>query len=44
MRELVLCTSDLGEEVKVVDEYVYTIYRVGLDDAIVKGKRPVDPS
>lgn len=29
-------TSDLGEKVKVVDEYVYTIYRVGLDDAVMK--------
>lgn len=29
-------TSELGEKVKAVKEYVYTIYRVGLDDAIIK--------
>jgi len=27
---------DLGEKIKVVDEYVYTIYRVSLDDTIMK--------
>jgi hypothetical protein len=29
-------TSELGEKIKVVDEYVYTMYRVSLDDAIMK--------
>lgn len=28
--------SDLGAMVKVVDEYVHTVYRVGLDDAVMK--------
>lgn len=28
--------SEVGEKVKVVDEYIYTMYRVSLDEAVMK--------